>query len=847
MTLTKRKWLLGSAEVTVEKDGLHIINNSPSHTVMIYPRVFKAKPEGSVYYSFKGTVIKGNAPLLKIMNRRRAVFDACVLGSTGNLSTEKLKYYFMVLYVPENSECVITELEITEGKAIDLIGDMTSDTLVVTPGYPSEDNKYNCAFVHTRVRAYYRTGMKVDVACIGDTLSSQTYEFEGVKVVRAGFNYLRELLLTRRYKRILIHFFDNRYANLLESVDVSDTKLYFYLHGAETLYRDWTKIVSPYFGPPAEVTDELRALFEEKDFFINKYNHIKNAKWIFVTPWTRSRCEELLGIKFENSDVIPCLIDTDLFSYQKKDPELRKKIYVLRKFDDINSYSLDTVVRIIEDLSRRDFFSDLEFDIYGDGSLHSVILEPVMRYPNVHIHKRFLSHEEIRRVHETHGIALFPTRFDSQAVSSCEAASSGCAVVTSDIPGVRQFIPHDLGVLCEVENPASYADVIEKMYRDPDYFALVAENESESVRSKYDFEHTIGKELAMYEADDREAPADRAVAPEGEPVVSVIIPAYNVEKYLDGTVFSILDCENASKVEVLIVNDGSKDGTLGKACALRDKYAKDGKSVIRVIDKENGGHGSTINRGIEEAKGKYIKVVDGDDTVDSEAFSKLVEILEKEDSDVVLNNYVEDHALSDRRVVKKLYGHLKPGIKYKFDDLCYDAYGFTTWGPILSCSSYKTEMLRRGDFKLTEKHFYVDMELNINVAVLCDTVTYYDLDVYRYLLGRSDQSITRASYTRNYKHHEDICMNMIAIYEKYKDTLTEDKRRYIVNKLIVPMLAAQYDICIEYFRRGKPFREYDRRLRSHPFFYNMAPRISTRRVRFHRLTKGFFIRFMSNY
>ena len=847
MKLTKRKWLLGKAKIKAGKDGLHIINDSPVHTVLVYPRVFKSKPAGRVYCTFRGEIVKGNAPILKMIDRRKNVLNTCVLNSVNVLSTEDVRYYFIILYIPENSECHISELVMEEGKEADFFEGMTSDTLVVTPGYPAVDNKYNCAFVHTRVRAYQKVGMNVDVACICETLSAQSYEFEGVKVVRAGFGYLRELLMRKKYGKILIHFFDNRFANVLESVDLSDTKLYFYLHGAETLYHDWTKILSPYFGPPAEITDGLRQLFAEKDFFIKKYNHIKCAKWIFVTPWTRSRCEELLGIKFENSDVIPCLIDTELFSYQKKDPELRKKIFVLRKFDDINSYSLDTVVRVIEELSRRDFFSDLEFDIYGDGSLHSVILEPVTRYPNVHIHKRFLTHEEIRRVHETHGIALFPTRFDSQAVSSCEAASSGCAVVTSDIPGVRQFIPHDLGVLCEVENPVSYADVIEKMYRDPGYFALVAEKESESVRSKYDFEHTIGKELAMYEADEAEPPVDRRVLPAGDPVVSVIIPAYNVEKYLGGTVYSILDCKNASKVELLIVNDGSKDGTLGKALELRDKYAADGKSVIRVIDKENGGHGSTINRGIEEARGKYIKVIDGDDTVDSEVFSELVDILETEDSDVVLNNYIEDRAPTNERIVKKLYDHLKPGIKYKFDDLCYDAYGFTSWGPILSCSSYKTEMLRRGNFKLTEKHFYVDMELNINVAVLCDTVTYYDLDVYRYLLGRSGQSITRASYTRNYKHHEDVCLNMIAVYEKHRETLSEDKRRYIEDKLIAPMLNAQYDICIEYFRKGSPFREYDKRLKEHPYFYNFKPEVKTRRVTFHRLTKGIFIKFMSNY
>ena len=89
------------------------------------------------------------------------------------------------------------------------------------------------------------------------------------------------------------------------------------------------------------------------------------------------------------------------------------------------------------ELSHREFFKDLVFSIYGDGSMHDRILNPLNQFDNVHIYKRFLTHNEIREVHHTHGIALFPTRYDSQAVSSCEAAASGCAVITSDIPGVR--------------------------------------------------------------------------------------------------------------------------------------------------------------------------------------------------------------------------------------------------------------------------------------------------------------------------------------------------------------------------------------------------------------------------
>ena len=171
-----------------------------------------------------------------------------------------------------------------------------------------------------------------------------------IDVIKGDFYFLRCLLQKRNFDRILIHFFDERFANVLETVDVTNSRLYFFLHGAETLYRDWNIIAARYFNNEIFWNSELNEKFKVKDFYIEKYSHMKNAKWVFVTDWTKTRCEQLLNINFANSEIVPCLIDTDLFKYEAKDAELRKKIFVLRKFDDISSYSLDTVVRIILEL-----------------------------------------------------------------------------------------------------------------------------------------------------------------------------------------------------------------------------------------------------------------------------------------------------------------------------------------------------------------------------------------------------------------------------------------------------------------------------------------------------------------
>lgn len=848
MDLMKKKWIAtGSVKVDYSEGKMVIENKGDKHGFLIYPKLFKSVTK-DIMLKVEGNLIEGTGCVLEILNRYRSILGKCGMNSIFSNSIYWMKYFILAFYVPAASKMEITEVVYADSFEFNIFDNhFKSDTLLITPGYPSLENKYNTAFVHTRVKAYQKENIAVDVVVCNEIPEIKMYEFDGVKVFKCDYSTLREVLKNSKYKKILIHFFDDRYANVIESIDTSEMKLYFYLHGAETLYRDWPKIASPYFEPAVEINDFWEYRFKIKDSYIKKYNEFSNAKWVFVTDWTKQRCEELLGIKFKNFDIVPCLIDDELFKFEKKDPELRKKIFVLRKFDDINSYSLDTVVRIILELSRRPFFKDLQIDIYGDGSLHERILAPVKNIENVIIHKKFLNHQEIREVHNSHGIALFPTRFDSQAVSSCEAASSGCAVVTSDIPGVRQFIPADLGVMCSTENYKEYADVIEKMYYDSEYFLKVAEAESTSVRSKFNYEKTIQKELDMYKNDSPILP--RVIVPSEHPVLSVIIPSYNVQAFLRHTVFSIMDQKNAGKIEVLIVNDGSKDKTAEIAEELSQKYTFNGIQLVKVINKENGGHGSTINVGIEKANGKYIKVIDGDDTVDSEEFAKLIDILEKEDSDIVLNNYYEDFAKDNYLHLMKIYGHLKPGIQYKFDDLCYEDYGFTSWGPILSCSSYRAEMLKNGGFKLSEKMFYVDMELNINVAILCDTITYYDLNIYRYLLGRDGQSVNRKSYTRNYKHHENVCINMIDAYYKNLDTLSEQKKNYIENHLILPMLSTQYEICINYHNKPAPFKGYNSRLKKYPYFYNNQ-KIKIKNVVFHRMTNGnlifmndFFIKF----
>ena len=117
-----------------------------------------------------------------------------------------------------------------------------------------------------------------------------------------------------------------------------------------------------------------------------------------------------------------------------------------------------------------------------------------------------------------------------------------------------------------------------------------------------------------------------------EKVLSLIIPTYNMEKYLKKCLDSLI-VENMDLLEVLVVNDGSKDNSSKIAHEYEEKYP----NTFRVIDKENGNYGSCINRGLAEAKGKYVKVLDADDCFDVNNFNKYLSFLQENDVDLVLN------------------------------------------------------------------------------------------------------------------------------------------------------------------------------------------------------------------
>lgn len=824
-----------------ENNCLYIENKSNDIETIIIPRLYKFS-QNYMCLNFYGDVIEGRGITAKLINRKREIVYETEISST-NYIKRPTKYAMIALRIEPRTKVLIKKFEIVEmDDCQDKLADVCSSKyLLMSPGYPSENNKYLCGFVHTRVKAYKELGWNIDVLSLGPEDETKIYEFEGVNVCKTSYANARAMLQGKKYDKILIHFFNESFSYILDSIDITDTRVYLYSHGADTMYRDFNKMTAHYFEMPDETSLEQEKNFRIKDKILEKYNNMPNVKWFFCTDWTRKHSEELNDIKYKNYEVVPCFVNENVFKYEDKNPDLRKKIFMIRKFDNINTYSIDIDVRVILELSRRPFFNDLEFNIYGDGSEHEKLLNPIKHFSNVHIYKKFLTHEEIAKAHQENGIALFATRYDSQAVSSCEAAMSGLVVISSNNTGVYQEINPEFGTLCNTENYVEYADKIEELYNNPQLFIELSKKMHDYIYSIYGYDKTIQKELDIFKKDD-EQQIDKIKYKEQEEniILTIAIPSYNVAKFLKNGVFSLINHELSNKLEVLIINDGSKDNTaeIGKELENLTKVGK--RSIVKLVDKENGGHGSTINKGIELARGKYFKLMDGDDFFETEELKKLITVLENEDSDIVLNNFIEDFAVNNTRRVNQLYGFMVPGLKYNMNDLCYDGYGFTNFGPLLSTSTYKTEMLKKANFKISEKCFYVDMELNVYSIINAQTIVYYPIDLYVYYIGRAGQSISKESYKKNYKNHEHVTLKIIEEYVNNQN-ITPQKREYIKNKIIIPLIKNQYIITNLYFTNGSAFRSFDRKLKKYEEFYNIGA-YTDRRMKLYRATNGRAIR-----
>ena len=272
--------------------------------------------------------------------------------------------------------------------------------------------------------------------------------------------------------------------------------------------------------------------------------------------------------------------------------------------------------------------------------------------------------------------------------------------------------------------------------------------------------------------------------------ITFAIPCYNSEAYMEKAINSILPA--GEDVEILIVNDGSTDKTrkIGK------QYAERFPSIVKVINKENGGHGDAVNSGLSHASGKYFKVVDSDDWVDEDSLMKLLEVIrgfvrEGSEVDMIVSNYVYEKAGMEHKKIIHYRNVLPQNEIFRWDDIGsfhLDQY------ILMHSVMYRTEMLKLCQLKLPKHTFYVD---NIyvyyplpHVRLLC----YLDVDFYRYFIGRDDQSVNEKIMISRVDQQIYVTKSMISMYD-LRLIGSKKLRKYMINYLAIMMTVSSI-LCI---------------------------------------------------
>ena len=258
-------------------------------------------------------------------------------------------------------------------------------------------------------------------------------------------------------------------------------------------------------------------------------------------------------------------------------------------------------------------------------------------------------------------------------------------------------------------------------------------------------------------------------------IISFIIPSYNVEQYLRTALDSFLLDEVLEKIEVIIVDDGSKDST----AEVAREYAGRMPEVYRLLQKENGGHGSAINEGTRIATGKYLKVIDADDWVVTENLPKLIEKLEACEADVVLNPFHMVDMQTGKREIRCMYLEayektytLKDVVEHwKSFDRCVTFHGIM----------YKREFYEAYRHELPEKIFYEDQEYASIPCCHAKTIQAMDLFLYQYLVGNGNQSVAAHNQLRRISHIELVALHMLR-YFAGDNELDNDGKSYLLKK-----------------------------------------------------------------
>lgn len=386
------------------------------------------------------------------------------------------------------------------------------------------------------------------------------------------------------------------------------------------------------------------------------------------------------------------------------------------------------------------------------SELPNVHILPAQKYYNLKYFSRFFDA----------GIVPFREYELTKSVSPVkmfEYMAQGIPVVASGMDECRKYAS------CQVADSAEqFVEMVNRalgMKHDSAYMAQLQQDaEANTWKSR-------GKDI--------EASMLEMVAGEPGKLLSIVIPTYNMEKLLPRCIESMVPAAQLERLEIIVVNDGSKDASLDVAREYEQRYP----GTVRVFDKENGGHGSCINVGIREATGKYFKIVDADDWLDPVDLTMHMNFLARHDSDMVVTNYLRTY--DDGRGELVSYTDRLREQEYQADDfyrvLMVDNSNLSY--AHMHAITYRTKVLQDNEIRITEKSFYVDQEYISLPQRFVDKINFEDIVLYRYYIGRPGQSVAPDVARKRAPDNYKILQNIIALFESLP--AGSQSRAYVLN------------------------------------------------------------------
>lgn len=301
-------------------------------------------------------------------------------------------------------------------------------------------------------------------------------------------------------------------------------------------------------------------------------------------------------------------------------------------------------------------------------------------------------------------------------------------------------------------------------------------------------------------------------------ILTVSIAAYNVEKYIEQCLNSFINEEIIDKLEILVIDDGGTDSTN----EIANRYVEEFPNTFKLIHKDNGGWGSTLNTGFKYASGKYFKQLDGDDYFNPDSLKEFVEYLEYADEDLIITKV---------RTFDDITGEIIDETEYNSNVVVEKTVSLKEAAEmvriIMHTCTFKTAIYVNNRINITEKCFYTDQEYFIKSMAFVKDVVVLDKTVYCYRLGREGQSVSVTGLLKHYKDNFSVIDSLM----KFEKEIENCDNKEIVHEYILKYLIGIYYRLIDLNLRKELIR-FDKKVRNNYSIYKKELPI---RISFYRL------------